>query len=77
MPDKQKQAQYILNRVDLIKGLKAHAHILEKIVAEGIETEEDQRVAKVACCVILAEFHYEDEVMNDKSDNDSGFMIDI
>jgi len=65
--DAQRKAKYVLNRVDMLKTLKSHRKTLEKIVLEGIETEEEHRLAKVACSMIASELYYNESIMEDKS----------
>ena len=71
-PDK---AKYILNREDMLKQLKRLRPMLQKIVLEGIETEEEKSVARVACSVIVSDFYYNEAVMEDKTGKDGSFPL--
>jgi hypothetical protein len=69
--DTQRKAQYILNRVEMLKTLKSHRKIVEKIAVNGVETDEEHRIAKIACCMIASEYYYDESVMEDKTGGDN------
>jgi len=71
--DVQRKAQYVLNRVDMIKTLKHYRKTIEKIALDGVDTEEEHRIAKIACAMIASEFYYEEFIMENK-DGDSDMM---
>ena len=64
---KRMKAKYILNRNELIKKLKGHRAILEKVALEGATTEEEMRMARTACSILASDLYYEDSVMDDKT----------
>ena len=65
--DIQRRAQYILNRVEMLKSLKKHREVIERIALHGIKTEEEEVIAKTVCCMIASEYHYDDAVLNDRT----------
>ena len=73
----QKKAQYVLNRVDMLKTLKKSRTVIEKIALDGIETDEEHRIAKIACSMIAAEFYYEESVMKDKRGDECDFSFHL
>ena len=73
-----RKAQYILNRVDMLKTLKPYRTVIEKISKDGIETEDEHRIAKIACSMIASEYYYDEAIMEDKSgDDDLSFFPDL
>ena len=72
---KQRKAEYILNRVEMLNAFKAHRDVIEKISLEGVSNEEENRIAKIACSIIASEYHYDDSVMDDKTSSDGDFPV--
>jgi len=72
---KQFKAEYILNRVSMLNTLKKCRHVVEKIALDGIETEEEEIIAKIACSIIASEYYYDDAVMNDKTSKDGEYPL--
>jgi len=66
----QHKAQYQLNRHKMMEVLKKNLPILEKVAKNGVSensAEEEVRMAKVACCLLVSEIYYEKSVMEDKT----------
>ena len=63
---KKMKAKYLLNRNELMKKIKAHRSLLEKVALEGATTDDELRIARTACCILASDLHYEASVMDDK-----------
>jgi len=63
---KSSEASYYLRRIDMIRGLKPHREILEKIAFKGIDTPEEEKIAKIACSILASDYHYEESIMGVK-----------
>jgi len=70
LPDKDEvkmmKGKYLLNRNDLMKKIKSHREILERVALEGIKTDDENRIARIACSILASDLHYEDSVLVDK-----------
>lgn len=53
-------SDFILNKVDLWNTIKDFRPVLEKIVKEGIENEQEERIARGVCSYILSEIEYQE-----------------
>lgn len=62
---RQRSAQYVLNRNDLMLDLKNHLPVLQKIVMEGIEGETEARIARAACSIVVSEILFESAKIQD------------
>lgn len=62
---------FVLNRIDMWNQIKELRPVLEKIVAEGIDNEQEERIARGVCSFILAELEYEQAPESDISKNAS------
>ena len=67
---KKMKADYLLNRVDMLKVMKGHRARLGHISLNGLSTDEDDRIAQIACGILVAEFLFEESVMADKIGED-------
>ena len=69
----RKISEYRSNRLGMMTDIKKYRHIIEHIVHNGVETTEEQRVARIACCILAADLFVEDAIMEDKT----GKMSDV
>ena len=74
MEKKKLEADYFLGRVNLINKLKPFRKTLEKIGLKGIETEEDERVAKIACSILASDYIYEESLLKSRRGNYRPFI---
>ena len=60
-------ANYRSNRVGMMTDIKKHRQIMDSVVRNGVKSPEEQRVAKIACCILMADLFVEDAIMRDKT----------
>ena len=73
--NRQRKAEYSLNRVDMLRKLKESRRQLENIAIDGIKTKDDERIARIACSILAADYYFEESVMQDKTGED-GFSFE-
>ena len=59
----------------MLNAFKKHREVIEKIALDGVSSEEENRIAKIACSIIASEYHYDDSIMNDKTGSDGDFPV--
>jgi len=59
--------QYRNDRVMMMTDLKNERQILDKVIDTGISTPEEDKVARLACCILAADLCVEDAAMMDKT----------
>jgi hypothetical protein len=52
-------SQFLINRIKLMKAFSGKKDILHKVVMEGIDNEDEEKVARAACSFLLADIEYE------------------
>lgn len=61
------KAKYKVDRVGLIRMIKQHRIALKKIALEGIDTEDEVKIARAACSILASDLFHEESVMKDKT----------
>jgi len=56
----QDNSEFIIGRIDLWNKIKTLKPVINKIVQEGVETDEEAQIARGVCSFVLAEMEYED-----------------
>jgi len=73
---KQMQASYFLKRIKMVKELSLYINSLEEIAFNGINSDEDERLAKIACSIMASDYHYENSLLEDKTGDSYKPLID-
>lgn len=58
--DLQDGTEFVFQRIALWNKIKTLKPVINKIVLEGIETEDESKIARGVCSFVLAEMEYED-----------------
>ena len=58
--------KYKLDRSILLQKVRIKLPMVEKIVSEGIETEEEAQLARGVCSIVLSDINFEEALKKSK-----------
>ena len=57
-------AEYLANRTEMWSGFKLFEEMMDKIINEGIDTEEEEMLARAICAFVAADIQAEKQILD-------------